>query len=216
MSKLRLVFSWSVIFLLWAGMKMPVQAQEIPSTPVSPQHTTPILPQINVNVDHTCFALSNEPSGNLISHLVEAGFGNNNLYETLVALSLNTDPSISGVLTDAFMNSLAGNPLTSENRNALLKSVNTPGSTVEICSDGSFETYPISGFGSAARGFPSLTTNISGVENANITHTTANSGDIATWVVAGPLAGMTTTYHVFGVAWGVGHPPLLYLPLVVR
>jgi hypothetical protein len=216
MSKLRLVFDWSVIFLLCAGMTMPVQANQITRIPISPLYKNAILPQIEIIVSQDCFALSNELTGSLISKLIAAGYGDDTLYETLVALSLNANPSISGVLTNAFLDGLADDPQSSGNKTTLLKNVNTPGNTVEICTDGTFKTYPISGYSTAAKGFPSLITNISGIEGANITHTTATSGDVATWVVSGPLAGMTTTYHVFGVAWGAGRPPSLYLPFVVR
>ena len=89
--------------------------------------------------------------------------------------------------------------------------MDTPGIIVEICTDGTVQTVPVSGFSAADKGFPTLISNISGIGYANFTHTTATSGYIATWVVNGTV---TTTYRVFGVAWGI--PLSLYLPLVVR
>lgn len=215
--KLRLMFYLSVTLLLCTGIAWPVQAQGIPPATVPPQNVSAVLPQVNILVDQDCIALSNEPSGNLISKLVAAGYRDYNLYDLLIALQADTDPAISMILTDDFLKVLAADPANSPIFTTQLLTVDIPGNTVEICSEGTYWTVPISGYSVSAKGFPTLIANVSGVEYANFTHTTGTSGDIATWDMADyPLVGMTTTYHVFAVGWGVGQPPLQYLPLIVR
>jgi hypothetical protein len=59
---------------------------------------------------HNSIILSNEAPGNFISRFVNAGYGDYNLYDFLIALSASSDPSISDFVTDAFLNTLASCP----------------------------------------------------------------------------------------------------------
>ena len=88
--------------------------------------------------------------------------------------------------------------------------MDTPDITVEVCTDGTVQTVLVYGYFSAAQGFPTLVSDISHVGYANFTHSTDTSGYIATWDVT--VGDVTTTYRVFGVAWGV--PFSIYLPWV--
>ena len=204
MSKFKPVFPLITAFLLLAGIIFPVQAQDISTVVAS-------APVPSVTTTSDCFALSNEAMGNLISHLVTVGYGTYNLYDLLVSIQQSTDPSVNVAIPDTFLNALASSPVNSEIFTISLKTMDIPGNKVEACTDGTVQTMPVSGFSAAAKGFPTLVSNISGVGYANFTHTTDTSGYIATWVVNGTI---TTTYRVFGVAWGI--PFRIYLPWTVK
>ena len=214
MKKLKyfLPVSFALLFLL--GMTLPVQAQGSQSTIISHQAGSTQPPQIVINTSADCFALSNEAPGDLVSKLDTAGYGNYNLYELLASIRTITNPSVAGIITDQFLATLLAEPANAETFTTQLKNIDTPGITVEICTNGTVQTVPVSGY-LAAQSFPTLVSNLSGVGAANFTHTTETSGDIATWDVTNIM--IKTTYHIFGVAWGVGEPlHMVYLPLVVK
>jgi hypothetical protein len=180
---------------------------------------------VNINVNQDTFVLSNEGPGYGISALVNAGYGNYSLYDTLLAIRADADPSVSSILTDSFLSALGNCPPSSQIFATQLKEVNSPGATVGISTDGTFLTNGVivgiinftiltSGdiIGSTYQGtFPTLDTVVSGVgsfrvvyENLSQTVYNPQSGTnqitpLTALRVNGPLAGMTTTYNVFGI-----------------
>ena len=72
--------------------------------------TTLVSPAQAANAN--TFVLSNE-GGGLISEMVAAGYGDYNPYDALVAMQGNTDPSIAGIVTPAFLATLQSNPASS-------------------------------------------------------------------------------------------------------
>jgi hypothetical protein len=155
--------------------------------------------KINVNINQDTFVLSNE-GGGLISQMVAAGYGNDNLYEALLAIRADADPSTSGIITDAFLTNLANAPASSEIFTTKLKDVNSHGVSVSISTDGTARYDDVEGrtyYGT----FPTLVSNISGVGLTNFTHSTDSAAPLNAMIVDGPLAGMTTTYNAFAVAW---------------
>ena len=149
------------------------------------------------------FVLSNEAPGGLITKLVAAGYGDNNVYEALVVIPQSTNPSVAGVITPAFLAALNSCPPTSEIFTIQLKNVS---GTVAISTDGTVRTVSLQG--SAFNGQPgttTLATNISGVGSASFVSSTSAS-PLTSWTVPG--GSVTTTYNVFAVAWApVDSPP---------
>jgi len=153
-----------------------------------------------INVNQDTFVLSNEANGYFITMLINAGYGNLNLYQTLVTIKNNATPSVAGILTPAFMSTLQNCPPGSEIFTTLLKDTVAHGISVSISTDGTARYDDIEGrpfMGS----YPTLQSNISGVGNASFTHSTDSQLPLNATVVDGPLAGMTTTYKAFSVAW---------------
>ena len=157
---------------------------------------------INVNFNHDSFVLSNEGPGYLITELVNAGYGDDNLYQALVDITASTNPSIAGIITPAYLQALSSSPGMAEIFTTKLKSVNTPGISVAVSTDGTANIPSI--FGSTFYGQTSIVTlasNIAGVGTCNFTHSQSSSSYLTSWTVDGPLAGMTTTYNVFAIGW---------------
>ena len=143
------------------------------------------------------FILSNE-GGGLISQLVTAGYGDYNLYQTLVAIQQNTDPSISGVVTDDFLNALASCPAGGEIFTHKLSEYTGAGLAVAISTDGTVQTVSVYGrtyLGTT--GSATLKSNISGVGDGLFTYTTLSS-PLTSFSVS------TTTYNVFAIGWAPG------------
>jgi hypothetical protein len=169
---------------------------------------------VNVNVNQATFVLSNEAPGYGISALINAGYGNYNLYEVLAAIRADANPSTSGILTDSFLNALATCPASSEIFTTKLSNFSSPGTSIAISTDGTVQTVSIYG-----SNYESTQTNlvlnvdVSGAGNfrmvyENITQTVFNPQlginqtiHVTSWTVNGPLAGMTTTYDVFGILY---------------
>ena len=59
------------------------------------------------------FVLSNEGGNGLVWRSIAAGLGNLSVFETLTHIQGNTDPSVSGIVTDSFLQALYGNPASS-------------------------------------------------------------------------------------------------------
>jgi hypothetical protein len=170
---------------------------------------------INVNVNQDTFMLSNEAPGYGISELVNAGYGNMSLYQTLVQIVDDSNPSVSGILTPQFMQTLQDAPASAQIFTTKLKDVNSQGATIGISTDGTFLTNGVivglgnyttltNGdiFGSTyqgKQGITSLGTVVSSVGSFRLVYN--SSGPLTTWTVNGPLAGMTTTYNVFGILY---------------
>ena len=171
--------------------------------------------KIYINVNQDTFVLSNEAPGYAISALVNAGYGDENLYQTLVDISASSNPSISGVLTASFMQNLANAPASSQIFTTHLKDVNSKGISIGVSTDGTVLTKgavvgivnfttltngDISGTTyQGKQGITSLDTAVSSVGSFRLVYN--SSGPLTSSTVNGPLAGMTTTYNVFGILY---------------
>jgi hypothetical protein len=215
MKKPRYFITLLLPLLFLAGIALPAQARGIsPSAGSFQAGSLQSQPAININTNADCFALSNEATGDLISQLAGAGYGDFNFYQTLVEIRADANPSVADFIPDSFLAALQAEPASAEIFTILLNTLDIPGITVEGCSNGSLQTVPISGYFSAAEGFPTLVSDISGVGNTNFTRSTGSIPIASFDVTTGQI---TTTYKVFAMAWGVGAPPYsLYLPLTFR
>jgi hypothetical protein len=211
MSK-RSFFPLFATLLMLAGMVLHVQARGTQSSGGSLQNGSTQHPQ-TATTTSDCFALSNEATGDFLSEMDTAGYGDFNLWQALVAIQGDTDPSVVGIITDQFLAALSSNPKSSGIFTTLLKTVDTPGNIVEVCTDGTVQTVPVYGYAFYDAGYPTLGSNISGVGRAFFTHSSDSNTYFVTW--KSTSAGVTTTYQVFGVAW-MGGLHRLYLPLVVK
>lgn len=151
-----------------------------------------------VIISNTTFVLSNEGNNGLISKLVNAGYGSGNLYQVLVDIAADTNPSVSAVLTPAFLATLQSCPPSSQIFTTTLSSYNSPGTAIAISTDCTLQTVSILGATySGQAGTATLVTNMSGVGPANFTYSTTSS----------PLTSWTTTvlvdptYGVFAIGW---------------
>jgi hypothetical protein len=154
--------------------------------------------QITTNQD--TFILSNEGPGYLITKLVNAGYGGFNLYQTLIQIQQNTDPSVAGIITDDFLAALATNPASNEIFSTPLNHWNTPGTAVAISTDGTAQTNSVFGatyYGQS--GTATLASKISEVDTGSFTYSTSSS-PLTSWTTT--VGGTTTTYNVFAVGWG--------------
>ena len=163
-----------------------------------------------VNVNQSTFVLSNE-GGGLISQLIAGGYGEDNLYQALVDIARDANPSVAEVLMPAFLQELKNAPLGSQIFTHHLSEYTGSGQAVAINSDGTAQVVSIFGatyYGQAKTA--TLNSNISGVGDARFTYTTDSSSwnpNLTSWVVNGPLENMTTTYNVFGIGWVPGGAP---------
>jgi hypothetical protein len=152
-----------------------------------------------VIISNTTFVLSNEGNNGLITELVNGGWGSGNLYQVLVDIVAATNPSVSGLLTPAFLQALQSCPPSSQIFTTTLSSYNSPGTAIAISTDCTVQTVSISGATyNGQAGTTTLVTNISGVGPANFTYSTT----------ASPLTSWTTiveeedpTYGVFAIGW---------------
>ncbi len=153
------------------------------------------------------FVLSDEAPGHLIAELVAGGYGNANLYEALVAIQQNTDPSIAGVLTFSFIDSLEGCSAAHPIFTTKLSSVS---GAVAISDDCSITTTALQG--STFTGQPGTATGvytISGVGPASAVYSTTTT-PLTSWtqnVTVGNTT-PTVTYSVFAILYNPqGAPP---------
>lgn len=107
------------------------------------------------------FVLSNEGANGLVTQLVNAGYGGEVLYDALVSVQLDTNPSVSPVLTDAFLNALAAAPASSQVITTKLSSLNVPGASYAISTDGTVQVVSI--FGASYQGKSGISTLVSDV-----------------------------------------------------
>lgn len=91
------------------------------------------------------FVLSNEGGNGLVSRLATAGYGPLSLYEALVQIQLDTAPTASGIITPAFVSSLASAPVSSAIFAATLSSAQTAGQATAISTDGTVQLVNIYG-----------------------------------------------------------------------
>jgi len=153
--------------------------------------------KINVNTSQDTFVLSNEAAGYLINELVRAGYGNLNLYQALVQIVNDTNPTVSGIITPAFLQALASCPASSEIFTTQLRDVTNKGLCVEISTDGTAQYKTIEGrdyYGT----YPTLGSDISGVGRGLFTHSTDSAHPLTSWSQGGIVS---TTYKAFAVGW---------------
>jgi len=161
--------------------------------------------KIDVNVtptDSKSFVLSNEAAGYFITELINAGYGSYSLYDALVVIQALSDPSVSGIITDAFLATLAQSPAGSEVFTTRLRDVT--GTSIAINDDGTAQIVDIQGrdyYGQA--GFVTLGSTISGVGRELFTHSADPEGYLTSWTNEGSQGGVTktTNYHAFAVGW---------------
>jgi hypothetical protein len=152
-----------------------------------------VCPVWGQNNSQQTFVLSYE--GGFITQLVNAGYGSLNLYQILVDIDKETNPSVAGIITPTFLQALQNCPPSSQIFTTTLNSY-SPGVSLAISDDGTVQTTNILG-STYDNGTNTLGSNISGVGFAYFTHTTTSS----------PLTSWTTvslsdpTYNVFGIAW---------------
>ncbi len=154
---------------------------------------------IYLNTTQDTVELSNEGPGYEISALVNAGYGNYNLYQALVAIQQNTDPSLSGIITDQFLAALASCPASSQIFTESLSSINTAGTAVAISTDGTVQTVSIYGYPYYYGGNPTLSAVVSGVGRLLAVHSPLNNTPLTSWNSTN--SGITTTYNVLAILW---------------
>jgi hypothetical protein len=156
------------------------------------------------------FVLGNEGTG-LIGTMVAAGYGNYSLYDALVIFQTLSDPSIAGVLTDAFLATLAICPAGSGIFAHKLNEFNVPGISVAVNEDGTIETVNVYGsFYVTQPETSTLASWISGIGLINLTHSPPGSS-LTSWTHV--VQTDTIHYHAFAVAW-TGYR--LHLPLIKK
>jgi hypothetical protein len=139
------------------------------------------------------FVLSDE-SGRLIGQLVTAGYGDYNLYQVLVTLQQDTDPSVAGIVTDGFLATLQRCPASSQIFTTKVKNLPAGGS-VAISDDCTAQLVDVLGRTYYSAGFPTLGAAISGVGRGLFTHSADASVPLTTFDAGG------TTYRVFAIGW---------------
>ena len=149
-----------------------------------------------------------EGPGKLVDALIAAGYGSDNLYETLQAVRAEADPSISNVLTDAFLLTLVACPAGSTIFTTHLSAY--AGSGVLIGSDCTVKATNMvpSGFNGLA-GTTTLSTVITGVSAPVAAVASTSSAPI---LVAGSsdLQGIACSYS--GQTGCIGITSILYAP----
>ena len=160
---------------------------------------------VTVNTSAQTFILSNE-GGGLITQLLNGGYGNVNPYQALVDIVKETNPSVAGIITPAFLQALQNCPPSSQIFTTTLSSYN--GASIAISTDGTVQTTSVLGATyNGQSGTSTLVSAISGVGSADFTYsTTFVSPPLTSWNVNQGL-GVTTTYNVFGIAWAPSQPP---------
>jgi hypothetical protein len=138
--------------------------------------------------------LSDEGAG-FIAMLLNAGYGEYSLYDASVAIQTLSDPSVAGIITDAFLETLASCPASSQIFTTRLKNVPASGA-VAISDDGTSQLVDLRGASYLVQpGTATLKSVISGVGTALFTYATDPNVPLTTFNAGG------TAYHVFAVAW---------------
>ena len=174
----------------------------IVSNGVSPNATSNAATlTVNPPLESNSLVLSNEAPGALITKMVNAGWGNLNLYQTLVDVDSDSNPSVSGVITPAFLQALAACPEGSAIFTTKLSDINTAGMAVAMSDDGTVQVVSIYGATySGQSGCTSLTTSITSVtSDAQVVSSSTPGGFLTSW--AGSANGVPTNYHALAIAW---------------
>ena len=155
------------------------------------------------------FVISNE-GGHLIANLLAGGYGGENLWHALLDLQILSNPSLSGVITPAFLNHF-GNCAAGSQIFATKLSGYT--GTIAIGEDCSVTSATVQG--SAFNGKPgttSLITSISGGGSATAVSSTT-SAPLTSWTenVAVGSGTATVTYDAFAILYTPGSAPQISL-----
>ena len=162
------------------------------------------LPARAINQNQDTFVISNEAPGFLITKLINADHGGDPVYQATVYLA--SLPGVGAILTPAFLNALANCPSTSQIFTTTLTQVLANGISVSISTDGTARYDDVEG-GPFTGTFPVIQTGNGTVQNVRIVHSTVSTAPLNATVIEGPLAGMTTTYNAFAVAWALADSP---------
>jgi hypothetical protein len=150
--------------------------------------------------DPTTFVLSNEEGG-LIDKLIAGGYGDSDLYEALCAL----EDSSGGVITEAFMDTLAACPAGSEIFTQKLSSYAGLNGGVAINTDGTVFTTSIKGRTYHGQtGYSTYPPTFFGVGRELFTY--ANDGS---YYIDAPNG--DTTYKAFAIGWSGNQVPTFML-----
>lgn len=150
------------------------------------------------------FVISDEEPGNLLSRLKNAGYGNYNLYQTLLQMQADASPSVAGIITPAFLNTLANCPTGSQIFTTMLNDFRSD-SSLAISTDGTVQTvkvYAKDYFNKT--GASTLLTSLSGAaaEDTNFVHSGFQpsiaefNAPLMSWTVG------NTKYNVFAITSG--------------
>jgi len=140
------------------------------------------------------FILSDEGTG-LINKLLNAGYGNLNLYEVLQQIVQDTNPSVAGIITPTFLKALHDCPASSPLFTTLLSSI-PPGSSVAISDDCTVQFVSVYGASYYNQpGTATLNSDISGVGRGLFTHSTNPPTPLTSFPANG------NTYNVFAIGW---------------
>ena len=142
--------------------------------------------------------------GNLLSRLKNAGYGNYNLYQTLLQMQADASPSVAGIITPAFLNTLANCPTGSQIFTTMLNDFHSD-SSLAISTDGTVQTvkvYAKDYFNKT--GASTLLTSLSGAaaEDTNFVHSGFQpsiaefNAPLMSWTVG------NTKYNVFAITSG--------------
>jgi hypothetical protein len=146
------------------------------------------------------FILSDEAPGNLISLLVKTEYGGYNLYQVLLQIQADANPSAAGIITPSFLSALASCPAGSQIFTAKLNDF-PAGSSLAISTDGTVQTVKVHAddyFGKA--GASEMLCSIAGAGDVYLVHsgTQLSTADfnmpLKSWTVGG------TTYNVVAIA----------------
>ena len=152
------------------------------------------------------FVLSNEGTNGLITQLVAGGYGKFNLYQTLVTIQGDTDPSVAGIITDAFLGGeLEYLPASSAIFATPLKNFSLGSQGLAISTDGTVQVVNISGRSYYDDGAPALSAEISGVGRGLFTFSSSTGSYLTSFTSGG------TTYNVFAIGWMAGPAPRISL-----
>jgi len=138
--------------------------------------------------------LSNEFPGNALQKLAVAGYVNLTVYQTLQQIVNNANPSISSIITPAFLNELASAPAPSQIFTSKFGDYVTDNS-IEICTDGTVQQNVFTGstyYGTA--GTSSLDTQVSGIADLRVVYSSTQA----------PLVSFTmgtVTYGAFAILY---------------
>ena len=134
------------------------------------------LPVKAQNTSFGTVVLSNEGFGNAIELLINGGYGNLNIYQVLLRIEQNTDPSVSGIITPDFLNTLQSLPSSSQIFTAKLSDYSTTFSTILISTDGTVEPLSMNSanyFGASGTG--NMDTIVSGVGTLRAVYNSTSS-----------------------------------------
>jgi hypothetical protein len=156
---------------------------------------------LNIEKNADTFMLSNESGGYLITELIAAGYGNSSLYDVLVHLA----PTSGGVISDAFLATLAACPAGSDVFTAALSNfASETNNPIGIASDGSLIVAAIYGRDYYQRtGYLTNTGNQIGIGRELFTYATDPSYYIdagSNTNYNGPVS-TTTYYKAFAIGW---------------